>query len=43
MARQGHLHVLLDASSFDFQLQKREGVTLSDVQPASVNNASPLV
>ncbi len=43
MARQGHLHVLLDASSFDFQLQKREGVTLSDVQPASVNDAPPLV
>jgi segregation and condensation protein A len=40
MVRQGHLHVLSEAASFDFQLQKREGVTLSDVQPAPVNGAS---
>lgn len=40
MARQGHLHILLETSRRDFRLQKQEGVTLSDVQPPSTNGAS---
>lgn len=31
MARQGHLHLLLEATRQDFHLQKQEGVTLTDV------------
>jgi segregation and condensation protein A len=42
MARLGHLHVLLEATTFDFHLQKQEGVTLSDVQPAPLNDDASL-
>ena len=41
MARQGHLHILLEAARTDFRLQKQEGVTLTDVQPTDVTPASP--
>jgi segregation and condensation protein A len=38
MARQGHVHVLIESSELDFQVQKRDGVSLADVQPAPPPN-----
>jgi segregation and condensation protein A len=40
MARQGHVHVLIESSGLDFQVQKRDGVSLADVGSALPSNGA---